>query len=163
MFGKFNNDSLIHLKTFRTYTTASEYADINFSAFDSSGNLREQYKTNDIKDVTIWGYNRTYPVAKVSGSNLSTVLGLINISVINNPSSDAALRTELNKIRKGMAGGLAQVTTYTYSPLYGMTSMTDASGKTIYYEYDPFGRLKLVRDQDNRIIKKIEFKMHNPE
>lgn len=163
IFGKFNNDSLIHLKTFRSYTTASEYADINFSAFDSSGNLREQYKTHDVKAVTIWGYNRAYPVARVTGSNLSSVLGFINLSIINNPSSDAALRTELNKIRTGLAGGMAQVTTYTYSPLYGMTSMTDASGKTIYYEYDPFGRLKLVRDHDKRIIKKIEFKLHNPE
>jgi YD repeat-containing protein len=162
IFGKYNNDSLIHLNTFRAFTTATDSTEIRFSAYDSSGNLREQFKTNNTKEVTIWGYNRTYPVAKVTGSNLGTVLSFININVINNPSSDAILRTELNKIRTGLAGSQAQVTTYTYSPLYGMSSMTDAAGKTLYYEYDHLGRLKLVRDQDNRIVKKIEYKLNNP-
>jgi YD repeat-containing protein len=163
IFGKYNNDSLIHLNTFRIFTTATDSSDIRFSAFDSSGNLLEKYKANDVKEVTLWGYNRIYPVATITGSDLSTVFGFINMSVINAPSSDAALRTELNKIRTGLAGTIAQVVTYTYSPLYGMTSMTDATGKSIYYEYDLFGRLKLIRDQDNRIVKKIEYKLNNPE
>jgi YD repeat-containing protein len=163
IFGKYNNDSLIHLNTFRIFTTSTDSSEIRFSSYDSSGNLLEKFKTNDIKEVTIWGYNRTYPVATINGSDLSTVLGLINMSVVNAPSSDAALRTELNKIRAGLAGTMAQVVTYTYSPLYGMTSMTDAMGRSTYYEYDLFGRLKLIRDQDNRIIKKIEYKFNNPE
>lgn len=135
------------LKKFRSYTTATDSLEINFSVYDSSGNLQERYKTNNVKEVTLWGYNRTYPVATIAGSDLSTVLALINISVVNAPSSDAALRTELNKIRTGLAGTMAQVVTYTYSPLYGMTSMTDATGKTTYYEYDLFGRLKLIPDR----------------
>lgn len=163
LFGKFNPDSLIHLKTFRSFTTASDSTVINFSAYDSSGNLREMYKTNDVKEVVLWGYNRTYPVAKITGSDLSTVVGFINVGVLNSPSSESALRTELNKIRTGLAGSRAQVTTYTYSPLYGMVSMTDPSGKTIYYEYDLFGRLKHVRDQDNRILNKYEYKLNNPQ
>jgi YD repeat-containing protein len=163
IFGKYNHDSLIHLNTFRSFTTVTDSSEIHFSAYDSSGNLREQYKTNDIKEVYVWGYNRTYPVAKVTGSNLGTVLSFININVINNPSSDAALRTELDKIRIGLAGTMAQVITYTYSRLYGMTSMTDPSGKILYYEYDLLGRLKLIRDQDNRIVKKIEYKLNNPQ
>ncbi len=47
----------------------------------------------------------------------------------------------------------AQVTTYTYRPLIGTTSKIDARGVTVYYEYDSFGRLSLVRDQDQNIIK----------
>jgi YD repeat-containing protein len=152
----------IHLNTFRLFTAATDSAEIKFSAYDAGGNLLERYKTNDVKEVTIWGYNYTYPVATITGSDLSTVLDMINMSVINAPSSDAAMRSELNKIRTNLAGSAAQVTTYTYSPLQGMTSMTDATGRTIYYEYDLFGRLKLVRDQDGRVIKKIEYKLNNP-
>ncbi|MBX3258062.1 MAG: hypothetical protein KF862_28275 [Chitinophagaceae bacterium] len=49
----------------------------------------------------------------------------------------------------------ALMTTYTYDPLIGMTSRCDASNRITYYEYDGFGRLLLVKDQDRNILKKI--------
>lgn len=52
----------------------------------------------------------------------------------------------------------AFMSTYTYEPVTGMTSETDANGKTLFYEYDVLHRLKLVRDQDGNIIKTYEYK-----
>ncbi len=49
---------------------------------------------------------------------------------------------------------VAQMTTYTYSTLAGMTSKCDANNRIVYNEYDGFGRLVLVRDQDKKILKK---------
>lgn len=46
----------------------------------------------------------------------------------------------------------AQMTTYTYDPLIGITSQTDINGNTTLYEYDGFGQLKLVKDKDEKII-----------
>lgn len=52
----------------------------------------------------------------------------------------------------------AMMKTYTYSPLIGITSETDENDKTIYYEYDTYGRLGKIRDQDKTVIK--EYKYH---
>lgn len=49
----------------------------------------------------------------------------------------------------------ARMTTYTYDPLVGTTSLTDSRNKTVYYEYDGFGRLYTVRDDQGNILKKI--------
>jgi YD repeat-containing protein len=47
----------------------------------------------------------------------------------------------------------AQMTTYTYAPLIGVTSKCDINNKITYYEYDGLGRLSVVRDQDKNILK----------
>ncbi|MNH31455.1 hypothetical protein D3C86_1602120 [compost metagenome] len=55
----------------------------------------------------------------------------------------------------------AQMITYTYEPLVGMTSSTDAKGKTTYYVYDGFQRLKWIKDQDGNILKTMDYHYQN--
>jgi YD repeat-containing protein len=49
----------------------------------------------------------------------------------------------------------AMMITYTYDPLIGMISQSDAANHISYYEYDGMGRLLDVRDADKNIVKKI--------
>jgi hypothetical protein len=49
----------------------------------------------------------------------------------------------------------AQMATYTYEPLIGITSKCDVNDFISYYEYDEFSRLKIVRDQNGNIVKRI--------
>ena len=51
----------------------------------------------------------------------------------------------------------AEMTTYTYEPLVGITSASDANNKPAIYQYDDFGRLILTRDYLGNILKKYDY------
>ncbi|MBV8252019.1 MAG: RHS repeat protein [Chitinophaga sp.] len=131
---------------------------MDYISYDVFGNILQQRKRNDVMEVYVWGYSNLYPVAKILGSDYNTVSSFINPAILNDPATtDAAMRAELDKIRKGLANTNAQVFTYTYKPLFGITSETDARGNITTYEYDEFGRLLLVRDKEGNILKKMEY------
>jgi len=49
----------------------------------------------------------------------------------------------------------AMMTTFIYEPLTGVKSKCDANNLISYYEYDGFGRLSLVRDQNKNVVKTV--------
>lgn len=104
----------------------------------------------------VYGYNNRYVVAEIKGSDHATAVGYINQDMLNNAQlyTENQLRTELSKIRTGLGGTKAQVITYTHKPLVGITSETDPTGRTVYYEYDTFSRLRLQKDEQGNILKK---------
>jgi len=51
----------------------------------------------------------------------------------------------------------AQMTSYTYDPLVGQTSASDARGEITYSVYDNYGRLKLIKDTDGNILKTFNY------
>ncbi len=51
----------------------------------------------------------------------------------------------------------AQISTYTYKPMQGMTSATDISNRTTTYEYDVFGRLTIVKDHNGDIVNRYSY------
>jgi YD repeat-containing protein len=55
----------------------------------------------------------------------------------------------------------AQMTTFTYAPIVGVTSACDADNRITYYFYDGLGRLKYVEDQDGNIIKTYQYHYEN--
>jgi len=129
---------------------------IQFYNYDSVGNILEESRANDLHQVFIWGYNNSYPVAKIIGSNYATAIQYINNSILQNPASDDQLRTELNKLRLNLPK--AFITTYTYAPLVGVTSESDPNNRITYYQYDGLNRLELIKDQDGNIVKKFDYK-----
>jgi len=140
---------------------------LTYDKYDAKGNTLQYHLSDNISTCFIWSYNGSMPVAK--GDNVTydilnaavIAAGATNIetfwSGFNNIATDAALQTTWKNfntaLRSNASLANAQVTTYTYSPLVGMTSQTDSNGITTYYEYDGFGRLKNVRDKDQNILK----------
>lgn len=130
--------------------------DITIDQYDEKGNILQFTTRDGITNSIIWGYNKIYPVAKIAGNPYNNIIAAsgINLGVVENPANDNALRAELNKLRN-VTG--CMVTSYTYSPLIGITSVTDQSGKIVFYEYDNFNRLLRIRDKDNNIIKQYSY------
>lgn len=51
----------------------------------------------------------------------------------------------------------AQIKTFTYQPFVGKTSEIEGNGRTTYYEYDQFQRLKNLKDQNGNIKKNYQY------
>ncbi len=134
---------------------------ILYNNYDSKGNPTEIQMANGIQVAYLWGYNQTLPVAKVENATQAQLAALsLNMTLIaDNGTSDSAMRAELQKIRTGLSN--AMVTTYTYTPLLGITSITDPKGDTVYYSYDGLGRLDIVKDAQGNILSKNEYHHKN--
>lgn len=130
-------------------------------AHDESGNVLSRQGKNGIVTTLLYGYNKQYPVAQITNATHAQAIALVSQAILDNPSSDAALRTELNKLRTGLPAN-AQITTYTYAPLIGITSQTDPNGRTTIYEYDAFGRLLRIKDHDGNTIKQMDYQYQKP-
>jgi len=132
--------------------------DVTYDKYDEKGNI-VQYTTKDGIAVTIvWGYNKTHPIAKVEGMTYDQLLSLASPTAIitasdqdaADPSKEGLLLEALNSFRKNTQLADRKVTTYTYDPLIGVTSITPPSGIRQVFTYDPANRLKetKVRSKD---------------
>jgi YD repeat-containing protein len=126
-----------------TITKDSRYLDEATVKYDN-GNVVEVLGKDGITTAYIWGYNNTLPIVKATGVTYA-ILKAAYDAVIGN----------LTTIRTQPTLSNAFISTYFYTVGVGMTSETDPNGKMIYYEYDAFNRLSLIRDQDQNILKKI--------
>ncbi|MEO6454235.1 MAG: DUF5977 domain-containing protein [Ginsengibacter sp.] len=131
--------------------------------YDANGNLIQSRAENDVYTSYLWGYNKAYPVAQVTGADFAAINALItngtvSQSVLSNPfSTDAVVNQQLTNLRNGLAATKALVNTYTYKPLIGISSQTDAKGLSTYYNYDSYNRLATIRDQQNNILKSYSY------
>jgi YD repeat-containing protein len=127
---------------------------ITIDRYDEYGKPVQYTKRDGIVTTVLWGYGSSYPVAKIEGADYATVAAKVDPAVIRTLSDDNALSTSLAPLR---TIPVALATTYTYSPLIGITSETDPSGKTTYYVYDSLGRLSMIKDKDGNIIKTYDY------
>lgn len=72
-----------------------------------------------------------------------------------NPVISKAGASRYDEIRVYQPG--AQMTTYTYRPGVGVTTITDTNQVSTFYEYDIFGRMKAIRDQAGNLVTQNEY------
>jgi len=143
-------------------------ADTEFLGYDSKGNPTKILTRDGIYTYYVWGYNNQHPIAKITSSKASLAIGQIqnSINALGLSGNDDKTSVDsdisaLQRVVKSYTGNADMVYYYTYKPLVGMASQTDPNGKTTYYEYDDFGRLKMVKDNDGKIINKYDYHYKN--
>lgn len=135
---------------------------LTYDRYDDRGNIL-QYTIESGSPVSfIWGYNKTLPLAKIENASYDLIMSYVaNLQSLSDVDDDNCmsvnckeqiLRNGLNALRSSFSKSM--ITTYTYNPLVGLTSLTDAKGISSYYEYDSLGRLKFVKDKDLNVLQK---------
>ena len=143
---------------------------VAYTSYDSFGNPQEVSKATGAPMVYIWGYHHQYPVAKLENITYDEVQSYVaDLQTKSNADIDrtvgalgteGALRTALNNLRNALPDDV-MVSTYTYDPMIGVTSMTDPRGYTVYYEYDSHNRLEYVRDEEGKLISENKYHFKN--
>lgn len=141
----------VSVKYFDVLDTTAASTDVTYDKYDNKGNLL-QYTTKDGVPVSIlWGYNQTLPIAKVEGIAYSAIentqpwMSAASDTEATNPSQEADLLDTYERFRKLSILSDKLVTTFTYDPLIGVTSITPPSGIRELYVYDTANRLREVK------------------
>ncbi len=137
-------------------STPSNFRDSQaISQVDAYGNVLEETNRSQVVTSYIYGYGNKRLVAKVEGATYAQAIAQVNLSTLNNPSSETQLLAELQNLRDGLPN--AYVTSYAYHVGVGLTTMVDSRGRHLTYEYDNFFRLSHIVDHEGHIVKKNEY------
>ncbi|MBL1220208.1 hypothetical protein JET18_05125 [Chryseobacterium sp. L7] len=164
---KFDNFSNVYPSSVISYNrqTQSPFPASTLDVYDDKGNLVQVTGKNGVPTTTIWGYNKTMPIAVISGasyaqvSSLATVTAAINASNADreNPANEPALLLALENLRKDPALKNFGVTATTYDPLIGVTQSISANGIRTVNIYDKAGRLIQVKDTDGKVLQENQY------
>lgn len=127
------------------------YTGTTYDCYDSEGRPLQITDKSNKKICIVWGYGGLYPIAKIENMTHDVLADQYGAG----GTFDGALPTNIETNLR--AADNVMVTTYTYKPLVGITSMTDPSGRTTTYEYDNNGKLIHVRDDENESVKSYEY------
>ena len=137
--------------------------------YDNFGNVIQSHKQDNNNISTLWGYDNIHQIIIAENcsytdleSSVNTITGDIStlLGNIGDMTTDAQKTQWKNfnvALRANSLLSNANITSYTYKPLVGITSETDPAGIASYYEYDDQGRLTLERDNWGNIIKKYDY------
>ncbi len=138
------------------------FKEYTYYSSGQNNKLREEIIEEKIHATYVWGYGFRYPLAKIDNATYNQVtnaFSLIGYNILQNTfqniNNKETLINVFNEVRTKLPS--AFVTSYTYTPMVGVTSTTDARGQSAFYSYDGLGRLKEIRDHDNFLLNSYSY------
>lgn len=133
---------------------------IEIISYGAGGNPTEiEDKKTGVHSVFIWSSYGRYLAAMIKNATLTEIENISQLTAMPSWARYATLKALLPD---------AQIQTWDYIPLIGVSSHTDVNGKTVLYEYDGLGRLKAEKRlvngiSDPEILHKYEYNYVNQE
>lgn len=148
--------------------------EMTYDVYDNKGNLLQYTMKDGVPVTMVWGYNQTLPIATIEGATYSQVMQAFGLNSGDNSSylqlpivnksnldiddaSESILVAELNIFRNKAELKDFRISTYTYNPLIGVTSITPPSGIRENYKYDSSNKLEKVIDITGKILKEYKY------
>ncbi len=154
-----NPDTTIR-KLMNRYSGSDPYEE--YLSYDSYLNHKPTQARDRSGKITSFVWSGDFLIAKIENETYSnvknTAMNVYGIDIENCSSSNCQplfenLRTHYPS---------SKITSFSYlNPLIGVTSITDARGATVYYEYDDFNRLVRVKDQDGNVVTEHAYNYKN--
>jgi len=133
---------------------------LSFEVYDTKKNLVQARRPDGTPVTYLWGYHYRYVIAKIDNTTFSQAQAALSVSYSALQTlDDVALETEFNALRNSLTD--SQITTYTYEPVIGVSTITDPTKNKIFYKYDNFQRLQYILDKDQNIIKEYKYSYKN--
>lgn len=147
---------------------------VSYDIYNSIGSILQFTTKSGIPTTIIYGYKQTLPIAKIEGATYSQIMQTFNLSTTDYSSyldldivkksdldvdelSEENLLIALEAFRNNPDFKNVQISTYTYNPLIGLTSMTTPNGMKEFYIYNSENKLEKVLDAEKNILKEYKY------
>lgn len=152
------------LSSYKNYNGTSwdshyKMPEIEFSKYDEKGNILEYKIKGEMPVSIIWSYQKLLPVAQVDNMSYDELNSKIGINYLEDFSNQSAPNIDelYNKISRSALGVVSSFNVFEYLPSVGVTKTTNQRGVATYYNYDQFGRLINVKDNQKYLEKAIKY------
>lgn len=147
------------------YNTANVPLETSYDKHDQWGNILQATGRDGMPVTYLWGYNRQYIIAVIKNATHAQVAGALPQGVVERLAASLAPSVSdmqlVDSLRGNSGLNAAMISTFTYQPMVGVTSITDPSGRKTNYEYDSFGRLERTTDLNGSLLEEYQYHYKN--
>jgi YD repeat-containing protein len=134
--------------------------------YHTDNQMKSLVSRDEMPVIILWGYKHQYPIAEIKNATYDQIKNILTQTLIDRVASavtpSASDSTQVNNLRSNPNLQKAEIITYEYKPLVGMTKQTSPQGIVTTYEYDAFGRLQTVKDHNGNQLEGYDYHYKTP-